>query len=176
MSHDRVESASSSTSDLSELSTNEGVVMRGCRRIFSSLLSATLAVGLIVSAPVAASAGVAESTASSVNLYGVTYQHRAVISTASSPTRVATASTRISSSVTVSAGRMGTYPRLWSSAGKILKTEGYSYNHVSGIGTSSSTQLRPAPAGSYYSQGCVQIWNGGGYNTYCTTRSPNQNA
>jgi len=147
------------------------------RRTVSSLLSAVLAAGIVLAAAVGASGTThtAVSASKSVTVNGVVYAHSAKISTDTGG-HYAVAHTNLGASTTVPSGWLGTYPRLWSSSGTIVKTVGYSYSSRAATSWSSTVVHQSQKAGSFYSQGCVQVWNGKGYNTYCTERSPNQNA
>ena len=69
-------------------------------------------------------------------------------------------------------GYMGVHARLYNSSGTLVAYSGWVYNNTSCGGISNMTSRYYTNSGDYYGRGQVKIYNGNGYNTYTTTRSP----
>lgn len=76
----------------------------------------------------------------------------------------------------VPTGWIGVRTRLYNSSGDLKASKGYEYSSSPCVGMSLLTQ--PPYSGAhdaYYSYGLTRAWNGYGYSTYGSFRSPNQN-
>ena len=71
------------------------------------------------------------------------------------------------------AGQVGVQPILVYDSGSVAKYGDWKYNTAGGTGYGSSTTLRGFTSSTaYYSHGLVKAWNGTGYWTFGTFRSP----
>ncbi len=73
----------------------------------------------------------------------------------------------------VAAGYMGVLERLYKHTGVLVFTSSWDYNDSICAGMNNRTSFTTV-RDSYYSRGSTRGWNGSGYNTYYTFRSPNQ--
>lgn len=139
------------------------------------IASMALAVVLLLMSPLPVFAGSAtgsNTTASSGSKSFVAYSN---IYTTSN---MADASQAIRSAQTTSAGEMGANPRLFTSNGALYRDGGWQYSwstlngynwlffHARANSVSTGT--------SWYSQGAGAYWNGTGYTTFSSGRSPAQ--
>lgn len=69
-------------------------------------------------------------------------------------------------------GYMGSNARLYNAQGTLVKADGWKYNDTVSGGMSSATSKHYA-SGTFYSKGGARFYNGDGYNTYTSTKSPN---
>ena len=143
----------------------------------SAIVLAAFVIGMTVGiAPAIATAGTATSATGYYTIAGKQYRNFAKVYTS---TGSATADTWAGpTSVSVAAGWVGVRGRLFTSGGA-LSCEGT--NHYNG-----STMLAGdlfvwnscvrGGSGSWYSHGVSLGWNGSGYNSVYTFKSPNQNS
>lgn len=139
------------------------------------IASMALAIALLLMSPLpvfAGSASGSNATASSGSKSFVIYSN---IYTSSS---FADASQAIRSAQTTSAGEMGANPRLFTANGALYRDGGWQYSwstlggynwlffHARADSVSTET--------SWYSQGSGAYWNGRGYTTFSSGRSPAQ--
>jgi len=73
----------------------------------------------------------------------------------------------------VPSGYMGAYAQLWNSSGALIESSGWIYNNGPAYQQDASTGTYTTH-GTYYSTGFTAAYNGNGYTTYSTFRSPNQ--
>lgn len=70
-------------------------------------------------------------------------------------------------------GYMGVQARLYDSDGYLLDYTSFSYNINTCHGMWEVTDAYDVPGWYYYSKGYTKAYNGNGYNTYSTNRTPN---
>jgi hypothetical protein len=106
---------------------------------------------------------------------GYDYKNRNTIVTSSGSPYGAWAYTEVCNqhSGNIPAGYMGAYARLYDEAGTLKAQRGWYYNDGPAWGISVVT-LPYYVHGTYYSKGLTRAYNGSGYSTYATFRSPNQ--
>lgn len=123
----------------------------------------------------------AQSTATgntrNYTLNGYSYSaYNMIVTGSNSDGKYATASTILSHNGTgLPTGYMGSRPRLYeASTGIVIKYGSWKYNSNGTL-----SMLNPVTVSGYvnpptvYSQGEVELWNGDGYDTYYTYRTPN---
>ncbi len=116
-------------------------------------------------------AGYSSSGKQTASANGYTYQFGAAIQTNYGS---AAAHTSINGPMSgVPEGYMGVLCRLYNSSGTLLETSDWMYNDTKCIGMEFTCRPYTTYSGLYYSCGQVQIYNGNGYDTYTTYRSPN---
>jgi len=148
-----------------------GVMGRSVRTTLQKTIAAATA-GFVLGIAGVALAGTAYSAYGYYTVAGTQYRNRAIVTTT---TWGAWASTYAGTYPykTVPAGYLGMLCRLYNSSGVLVRQDGYYYNSSPCIGVEqpgSHTTVR----GNYYSYGKTQAWNGSGYATYLTFKSPNQ--
>lgn len=149
--------------------------MEGIRGRAIQLVMAGMIAGLVLGSSVPAFAGHAYSSYGYYTVYGIGYRNQAGVHT-TSYSCWATTSVGCYPARNVPAGYMGALARLYNSSGSLVRQSSWQYNGSS-LGGMSVLTSDPysLPTGVYYSLGQSRAWNGSGYATYNTFRSPNQN-
>lgn len=145
------------------------------RRRVTTLLTAALLTGLMVGGGFTAATAVGQATSqtASFTVNGKTYRDFALVKTTST---VATGETRGWGLTTVSAGWLGVNGRLFRSSGAMVGESGFYYNgSTMAGGTVLINGVDYVTTGTFYSYGVVRGWNGSGYNSYYTFKTPYQN-
>lgn len=137
------------------------------RRIYKGV--GCLAIVLALTSVNIALAASATSSKSTQNVNGYSYTYLSSVHNDSSSTWAAT---DVQATTTVPTGYMGVLPRLYNSSGTLVKSGSWTYNEsaYSGMSVLSGDY---SLSGTYYSCGQVSLYNGNGYSTYNTNKSPN---
>ncbi|MDP2400824.1 MAG: hypothetical protein Q8M66_02495 [Actinomycetota bacterium] len=149
--------------------------MRLRHRRTARMLLVGLVAGFVLGAAIPAFAGIAYSSYGYYTVYGIGYRNRASVYTYSDRGFAAT-DVFTYPAQNVPSGYMGALARLYNSSGTLVRQSTWRYNSgsASGLGATTSDSYT-IPTGVYYSLGQSRAWNGSGYTTYNTFRSPNQN-
>ncbi len=142
----------------------------GAALLFCFALGATLTAGI----PEAFAGTAASSYGYTGTVYGYSYYDYAEIVTGGSQGLGDTGMGNTSGN-DAPTGYMGVQAFLTAASNNATCTNtGWSYTSAPTVATNIPTNTVTCPAGNYYSQGFARAYNGNGYNTYTTPRTPNQ--
>lgn len=108
-----------------------------------------------------------ESNHTTKTVNGKTYEYYSDVDAYSNDVRCGT---YIGANSRINAGYIAALPRAYDENGDLVATGDWSYNDEKTVGM--NVCIYPGNKGSYYSYGKVKIYNGDGYNTYTTNKSP----
>jgi len=138
------------------------------------LLSIVVLLGLVIFGTLSVYAQTSTGTTTSFSVFGRNYQNWSTIITFANSRDLRYGTDIRSTSGTVPTGYMGTFSRVFTSSGALVRNDQWVWNNgpAVGMGTYPATTVSP---GFYYSQGLTQAFNGNGYTTQTQspTRTPN---
>lgn len=133
-------------------------------------VAAFLLGGFLTAGAQAASA--VDGQVSSYSTFGYSYQNYSSMQNTSA-NAVASTTVRNANSENMPGGYMGVNARIFTSGGTEKGESGFKYTN--GPSSAFSVPYLYGPSGTYYSYGVTRAYNGNGYNSYYTFKSPNLN-